>query len=156
MSEKTIAVIRPSQILNLPHYIVWSAIALVLFVGDEYLYNVPLFLLPIPIVMWRYLVVHCVRYEITTERIRWKRGVLNRKLDETELYRVRDYSIRRPFYLLIFRLSTLRIDTQDVRQNVISMTGIHNAEDVLSVLREQVEASRARKNVRDLDIGVLR
>lgn len=156
MSEQTIAVIRPSQVLNLPHFFVWIVIGLILLAGNEQFYGIPLYVLPIPILIWRFLVVHCIRYEITTERIRFYRGVLNRKLDETELYRVRDYSIRRPFYLLIFRLAVLRIDTQDVRQSTINMTGIRNAEAVLTSLRHQVEASRSRNNVRDIDIGVLR
>lgn len=155
MTEKTIAVIRPSQVLNLPHYLIWIVIGLILFVMSESIYGIPLYLGSIVIIIWRYLVVHCIRYEITSERMRFYRGVLNRKMDETELYRVRDYSIRRPFYLLIFRLATLHVDTQDVRQRTINMVGIRNAENVLTILRDQVEASRTRKGVRDLDIGAL-
>lgn len=155
MVEKTIAVIRPSQVLNLPHYLIWMVIGLLLFVTNDSMYGVPFYLGPVVIIIWRYLVVHCIRYEITTERIRFYRGVLNRKMDETELYRVRDYSIRRPFYLLIFRLAILHVDTQDVRQRTINMVGIRNAENVLGALREQVETSRARKGVRDIDIGSL-
>lgn len=155
MTEQTIAVIRPSQVLNLPHYLIWMVIGLLLFVTNDSMYGIPFFLGPVVIIIWRYLVVHCIRYEITTERIRFYRGVLNRKMDETELYRVRDYSIRRPFYLLIFRLAILHVDTQDVRQRTINMVGIRNAENVLSALRKQVEASRARKGVRDIDIGSL-
>lgn len=153
MTEQTITVIRPSQVLNLPHYFVWMVIGVLLFAMNESLYGVPLCVVPVIIIVWRYMVVRSIRYELTTERLRFYRGVLNRKLDETELYRVRDYSIRRPFYLLIFRLATLRVDTQDKRQPTISMTGIRHAESVLSTLREQVEANRARKNVRDIDIG---
>ncbi|MEQ0217799.1 PH domain-containing protein [Klebsiella sp. CN_Kp114] len=155
MTEQTIAVIRPSQVLNLPHYLIWMVIGLLLFVTNDSMYGIPFYLGPVVIIIWRYLVVHCIRYEITTERIRFYRGVLNRKMDETELYRVRDYSIRRPFYLLIFRLAILHVDTQDVRQRTINMVGIRNAENVLSALRKQVEASRARKGVRDIDIGSL-
>ncbi|HCL5581103.1 TPA: PH domain-containing protein [Citrobacter freundii] len=155
MTEQTIAVIRPSQVLNLPHYLIWMVIGLLLFVTNDTMYGIPFYLGPVVIIIWRYLVVHCIRYEITTERIRFYRGVLNRKMDETELYRVRDYSIRRPFYLLIFRLAILHVDTQDVRQRTINMVGIRNAENVLSALREQVESSRARKGVRDIDIGSL-
>ncbi|EGT5675291.1 PH domain-containing protein [Cronobacter dublinensis subsp. dublinensis] len=153
MTEQTITVIRPSQVLNLPHYFVWMVIGVLLFAMNESLYGVPLCVVPVIIIVWRYMVVRSIRYELTTERLRFYRGVLNRKMDETELYRVRDYSIRRPFYLLIFRLATLRVDTQDKRQPTISMTGIRHAESVLSTLREQVEANRARKNVRDIDIG---
>lgn len=155
MTEQTIAVIRPSQVLNLPHYLIWMVIGLLLFVTNDSMYGIPFYLGPVVIIIWRYLVVHCIRYEITTERIRFYRGVLNRKMDETELYRVRDYSIRRPFYLLIFRLAILHVDTQDIRQRTINMVGIRNAENVLSALRKQVEASRARKGVRDIDIGSL-
>ncbi|ELY4881552.1 PH domain-containing protein (plasmid) [Providencia huaxiensis] len=152
-SEKTMMVIRPSQVLNFPHFFVWIVIGLFLFVTNDELYGIPVYIVPIFLIGWRYLVIHSIRYEITTERIRFHRGVLNRKMDETELYRVRDYSIRRPFHLLIFHLATLHIDTKDVRHSTIDMIGIRNAEQVLTMLRKQVEASRTRKGVRDIDIG---
>lgn len=156
MPESTLLVVRPSQILNLPHFAVWLVIGFILLAVNESVYGVPLYTIPAIIIVWRYLVVHSIRYEITTERLRYFRGVLNRKTDETELYRVRDYSIRRPFHLLVFGLATLRVDTQDVRQSTINITAIREAEAVLNTLRTQVEASRARKNVRDIDIGPLR
>ncbi|EOC0011602.1 PH domain-containing protein [Cronobacter turicensis] len=153
MTEQKIIVIRPSQVLNLPHFFIWMVFGVLLFAMNESFYGVPLYVVPVIIIVWRYLVVRFIRYELTTERLRYYRGVLNRKMDETELYRVRDYSIRRPFHLLIFRLATLRVDTQDKRQPTINMTGIRHAESVLSTLREHVEANRVRKNVRDIDIG---
>lgn len=74
MTEKTIAVIRPSQVLNLPHYFIWMVIGLLLFVTNDSMYGIPFYLGPVVIIIWRYLVVHCIRYEITTERIRFYRG----------------------------------------------------------------------------------
>lgn len=153
MSENVILTIRPSQVLNLPHFIVWSCIGIVLFAIDGYFYSVPLWLLAVAIISWRWLVVFCTKYELTTERIRFYRGVFNRKVDETELYRVRDYSIRKPFYLLPFGLGTLRVDTQDIRQATFLISGIKNTEHVLSLLRRQVEHVRKIKDVRDIDIG---
>ena len=153
MTEQTIMVIKPSQVMNLPHYLVWGVIGIFLFAINGSLYGIPFYLLPVVLIIWRYLVVYCIRYEITSERVRFYRGVLNRKMDESELYRIRDYSIRRPLYLLMFGLAALHIDTTDVRHRTIDMFGIRNAELVLNALRAQVEASRAHKGVRDIDIG---
>ena len=62
---------------------------------------------------WRYLVVKCRVYELTSQRLRLYEGVINRKIDEIELYRVKDTNIEQPFWFRMFGLGVLNLKTSD-------------------------------------------
>src|SRR5688572_33169381 len=47
-------------------------------------------LIPIPWAIWRWLVVTNTVFTLTTQRLRMRRGVVNRVTDDLPLYRVRD------------------------------------------------------------------
>jgi uncharacterized membrane protein YdbT with pleckstrin-like domain len=128
----------PAQIVNLPVFVVC----------------VPLcwLVVPIFIALWKWLVVKNTRYELTTERLKLRAGVLNKVLDELELYRVRDYRLEQPFFLRIFGLGNIIIRTADNTHPVITLRAIRDGEHVLELVRRYVEECRARKNVRALDI----
>ena len=87
----------PSQVINIPAFVVLGL----------------LFWLVVPVILifWRWLNTHMTKYELTTERFRTRSGVLNKKLEELELYRVRDYRLEEPFYLRIFSLGNIVLQT---------------------------------------------
>ena len=128
----------PSQVVNTLVFIVCALLVWLV---------VPLF-----VAIWKWLVVRNIRYELTTERIRLREGVLNKRLDEVELYRVRDYRLEQPFYIRIFSLGHITIRTTDTSNPVIVLRAIANSEHVLELVRRHVEECRARKNVRALDM----
>ena len=128
----------PSQLVNTPVFIVCALLVWLI---------VPLF-----VAIWKWLVVRNIRYELTSERIRLREGVLNKRLDEVELYRVRDYRLEQPFYLRIFSRGHITIRTTDTSNPVIVLRAIAGSEQVLELVRRHVEDCRARKNVRALDM----
>jgi uncharacterized membrane protein YdbT with pleckstrin-like domain len=97
-------------------------------------------------------VIRSIRYELTTERLKLRQGVLNRTLDELELYRVRDYKLEQPFFLRIFSLGNIVIRTTDTTHPYIVLRAVRDGENVLELVRRHVEECRARKNVRALDL----
>ena len=127
----------PSQVINLPTFVVC----------------VLLFFLVIPVfyALWRWLVVKMTKYELTTERLRTRYGVLNRKTDELELYRVRDYKFDQPFYLRIFSLGNIIMDTSDRSHPRVTIRAIPNGEQLREQIRTHVEACRVAKRVREVD-----
>ncbi|MEX0899889.1 MAG: PH domain-containing protein [Gammaproteobacteria bacterium] len=127
----------PSQVINLPTFVVC----------------VLLFFLIIPVfyALWRWLVVKMTKYELTTERLRTRYGVLNRKTDELELYRVRDYKFDQPWYLRLFSLGNLVLTTSDKSHPVVIISAIQNGEQLREQLRTHVEACRVAKRVREVD-----
>ena len=128
----------PSQVLNLTVFVVCA-----LFFW---------LVVPVFIALWKWLVIRNIRYELTSERLRLREGVLNRKLDELELYRVRDYRLEQPFWLRLFSLGNIIVTATDTMNPVVVLRAVRNSENVLELVRRHVEECRARKNVRALDI----
>lgn len=128
----------PSQVLNLPTFIVCTLFCWLV--------------VPIFIGLWKWLVVRNTRYELTSERLRLREGVLNKKLDELELYRVRDYRLEQPFWLRLFSAGNVIVRTTDTMNPIVVLRAVEKSEEVLGLLRRHVEDCRARKNVRALDV----
>lgn len=128
----------PSQLVNLGWYVLW----LLLF----------WLVIPLFILLWQWLVIRNTIYELTTERLKLRRGVLNKELDEVELYRVRDYKLERPFFLRIFGLGNIMLQTSDRSHPRVRLRAVRDGERLYEQLRGAVEQSRATKGVRELDI----
>jgi uncharacterized membrane protein YdbT with pleckstrin-like domain len=128
----------PSQWVNLPWYILW----LLLF----------WLVIPLFILLWQWLVIRTTVYELTSERLKLRRGVLNKHLDEVELYRVRDYQLEQPFFLRLFGLGNILLQTSDRSHPSVRLRAIRDGEQLYERVRAAVEESRARKGVRELDV----
>ena len=137
-NEEVVWTGSPSQVLNLPAFVVC---------GLTFWLVVPIF-----IGIWKWLVLKNTRYELTTQRLRVRRGVLNKELEELELYRVRDYRLEQPLILRMFALGNISITTTDVSQPVVILRAVRESEQVREQIRNHVEQCRAAKGVRTLDM----
>ena len=139
--EEVVWTASPSQVLNLPVYVVC---------GLLFWLVIPMF-----IAVWKWLVLRNTRYELTTERLRIRQGVLNKELDELELYRVRDYRLEQPFWLRIFSLGNITLRSSDTSHPFIVLHAIRNGEAVREQIRTHVEECRIKKRVLPLDVDQL-
>ncbi|MDB5904640.1 MAG: hypothetical protein JWM26_3518 [Betaproteobacteria bacterium] len=137
-NEEVVWAGSPSQVVNLPVFVVCVLLCWLV--------------VPIFVALWKWLVVKNIRYELTTERLKLRQGVLNRILDEIELYRVRDYRLEQPFFLRIFSLGNIMVRTTDTTHPLLVLRAVRDGENVLEALRRNVEECRAKKNVRALDL----
>ena len=132
LEEKQLYIGRPSQILNILSFILWS------------------WTLIVPIII--YLKTRFTVYEITEERIKLKTGILSQEIDECELYRIRDYKIVKPFFQRIFGLGNIELITSD-RSNVrINLNGIKDPENLYNIIRDNVEKVRKKTGTREIDV----
>ena len=129
---------NPSQIPNIGYYLLCIILAPLLGLG------VIMFLV-------RYLETKYTKFEITNERIIQQNGVLSRRTNETELYRVKDIILDEPFFLRIFGLSNVLIVTSDRTSPLILVNAIKNGGVIRRELREAVELRRDKKGVREMD-----
>jgi uncharacterized membrane protein YdbT with pleckstrin-like domain len=129
---------NPSQIPNIGYYLLCIILAPLLGLG------VIMFLV-------RYLETKFTKFEITNERIIQQNGVLSRRTNETELYRVKDIILDEPFFLRIFGLSNVLIVTSDRTSPLILVNAIENGGIIRRELREAVELRRDKKGVREMD-----
>jgi uncharacterized membrane protein YdbT with pleckstrin-like domain len=152
MSEDILWKGSPSQLLNIGKFAVGLVVAIGIGIGG--LYTAPLWaliVLPLGWMLWQFLTVRCRVYELTTERLRLYSGVLNQKIDEVELYRVKDTRMDRPLMLRMFGLSTLHLDTSDRSHPKVDLEAVSDAVNLRETLRKQVEHWRDRKRVREVD-----
>ncbi|MGQ0834818.1 MAG: PH domain-containing protein [Gammaproteobacteria bacterium] len=136
--ERTVWTGTPSQVINLGVFIVCGLLFWLI---------VPLF-----IIVWKWLVTWSTRYELTTERLKTRVGVINKKMDELELYRVRDYKLEQPLMLRLFSLGNLILQTSDRSNPVVMLRAVPDAEQLREQIRALVEECRRQKGVREVDV----
>ena len=135
--EKSLWVATPSQASNLAYFIICGLFFWLVF---------PLFLM-----LWRWLQTKSTKYELSNERLVTRYGVLNKKTDELELYRVKDYQFEQPILLRFFSLGNIVLRTSDRSHSEVVIHAIENGEDLRETLRSHVEACRSKKGVREVD-----
>jgi len=128
---KLIWVGRPSQLINIFVYLFlfWTII----------------------IPLYYYLKTRFTIFELSEDRLKLKKGILNQRIDETELYRIRDYEVLKPFILRIFGLGNLNLITSDKSHPSITLKAIKNPENVLELIRENVERTRKDTGTKEVD-----
>jgi uncharacterized membrane protein YdbT with pleckstrin-like domain len=107
--------------------------------------------LPAAYMLWRYLVVRTQVFELTNERLRVTSGVINQKIEEIELYRVKDSQMVRSWWMRLTGLGSIVLETSDRTMNYLEIPAIHGGAEVREILRKQVELQRDRKRVREMD-----
>lgn len=155
----------PSQLVNTPHFLLWGAVFIVVLAagtaGMGSMVTVPsaailIFVagLVVPLVMiaWKWLVIANTQYELTTQRLRTRTGVLNKHFDELELYRVRDYKLEQPFLQRLFSLSTVVLTTSDKSNPLLVLKAIPRGDVLREQMRTHVEDARMRRGVREIDM----
>ncbi len=93
-----------------------------------------------------------VRYRITTQRIIVERGLLSKRMDQIDLYRINDYTVDRPFLQRVVGTGNLKLETMDKTSRELSLNGLPT--DVMSLyesLRKATEEEKRRRGVRVVD-----
>ncbi len=106
---------------------------------------------PIPIAIWRYLVVRTTTYTLTSQRLQKRWGIFPRRLEEVELYRVKDTNCTRTLLERLLGVGTLTLHTSDKTADVMSIRWIPSPEGLRELIREHVEAVRRSRGVREMD-----
>ena len=101
--------------------------------------------------IWIYLTTRFTKYELNSERLIIKRGILSQNIEETELYRIKDYSIFKPFFLRIFGLGNLVLTSSDKNNKYVSLLAIKDVEKIKDLIRGHVEKSRKRTGTKEVD-----
>ena len=122
---------RPSQISNFWIYLLffWTIIP--------------------PIIV--YLNTRFTKYELDSQRLIIKKGILSQSIEETELYRVKDYSILKPLFLRLFGLGNLVLTTSDKTNKYVTLKAIKDVEKIKDLVRTHVEKARKRTGTKEVD-----
>lgn len=141
-----------SQWLNLGPFCGGLVAIAAILVGG--IFFAPVFLLlPLPLayMLWRYLLVRTRVYELTSQRIRVTSGVVNQVIDEIELYRVKDTQMFRSWWMRLTGLASIQLETSDRTMPSLEIPAVSGGVELRELLRQQVELTRDRKRVREMD-----
>jgi uncharacterized membrane protein YdbT with pleckstrin-like domain len=109
-------------------------------------------LVPIFMALARYLKTKNKVYELTTERFKITQGVFSKVTDTLELYRVKDLETRQPFLYRLVGIENVQLNTSDASSPFVVIDAIPSAVGLGDKVRNQVEAIRAQKGVREIDV----
>ena len=143
----------PSQWLNIGRFGMALLLATGITIGGVFF--PPAFIaliIPLIWIVWQYLVVRCQTFELTNERLRVSKGVINQEIDEVELYRVKDILVVRKWWMRLTGLGTIHLDTSDRSLPQIDIHAIRDSLELRESLRKKVEAMRDKKRVREMDL----
>jgi uncharacterized membrane protein YdbT with pleckstrin-like domain len=112
-----------------------------------------LLVVPIPWAIWRWLATRSYSYEVTTERVRIRQGVFNRRTDSLELYRVKDAAFVQPFVMRLVRIGNVELETSDSTTPLLLIRGVPDADALRERILKAVDAVRDRKGVREVDFS---
>jgi membrane protein YdbS with pleckstrin-like domain len=115
-------------------------------------YILLILIVPIFIALARYLKTKNKIYELTSERVKISEGVFSRVTDTLELYRVKDLETRQPFLYRLLGIENVQVNTSDASSPVILIQAIPSTVGLADKIRNQVEAIRAQKGVREIDV----
>jgi uncharacterized membrane protein YdbT with pleckstrin-like domain len=90
-------------------------------------------------------------YTLTNQRIKIRIGVLSRKTDEIELFRIKDIEYSASFFERLWSIGNIRIVSTQVTDRRPTIRAIKNAEEIRELIRKCVQASRRRGSVREVD-----
>jgi len=100
---------------------------------------------------WQILKVWCIRYEVDPEKLKYSSGIILRKHEFVENYRVKDFLIEKPLIYRMFDLGNLTIYTSDKTTPILHLYAIRKPEEKYQILRGLVEISRKEKRVYEID-----
>ena len=156
--EKPVWQGNPSQLLNLHIFLMCLLLGgVLLFAAIYFRQNLSapwpyviggLALIPFGVALARYLQTKFWRYELTSERLRIRQGVLSRRTDEIELYRVKDYVLSEPFALRMFGLGDIVLTTTDDANRTVLLKAVRRPTSLRDEIRRHVEVRRQVKGVR--------
>ena len=165
MPEQTVWRGTSSQLKNIGAFAAWGIAALALIgisivlsrasnsaMASVGLYLLLLLIVPIGIVLSRFLATKARIYELTNERLKITEGIFSKITDTLELYRVKDIETRQPFLYRLMAIENVQLNTSDTSTPFVLIDAVPCNVGLGDKVRNQVETIRQQKGVRELDI----
>ena len=112
-----------------------------------------IFLLSIPVALWKWILIRSTKYTLTTQRLRLESGVLAKQLDEVELYRVKDTQLNQTIVDRTLGIGSVLVLSSDETMPHINLAKVPDPVNLREKLRAAVEQVRLARGVREIDIA---
>ncbi|MFC5472245.1 PH domain-containing protein [Cohnella suwonensis] len=90
------------------------------------------------------------RYQITERRVIVERGILTKKREEIQLYRVRDISVKRNLLERILKFGDITIHSTDATNPTYTLRNIRGSVEVSDLLSQASETARIKNKAQEL------
>lgn len=78
----------------------------------------------------------CIYYQVSTDRIEYSRGILDRRIDNLDMFRVVDLRMRRSLFDCIFGIGTVTLITTDKTDPEFTFEKIHNCRRLYDIIKK--------------------
>lgn len=102
------------------------------------------------LLFYRYLYLRRIRYRIGAEQLINEHGIIRRKTDYMELYRIVDFQEHQSLLQQLCGLKTVRILSMDRNTPRLDLIGIRRGDDIVAVIRERVESNKRKKGIYEI------
>ena len=86
-----------------------------------------------------------IHYEVTADRIEWSRGIFDRRVDNLDMFRVVDLSMRRTLLDCLFGIGTVTLITSDKSDPEFKFEKVRGVRELYDVIKEaSLEADQDR------------
>lgn len=83
------------------------------------------------------------RYEVSPDRVEWSRGILDRRVDNIDMFRVIDLKMRRSVFDVIFGIGSVGLITTDKTDPEFKFEKIHRPRELYDIIKKaSLEADR--------------
>jgi len=118
----------------------------------------PYLLLGVPaagvVLLQVWLTVLATKYRLTSQRLFWRQGILSRKLEEMEIYRITDVKLEQGAIESMLGVGTVLVLSSDATTKILSMPHLANPEQLKETLRTAYRAARSREGIRGAEFLV--
>jgi len=102
------------------------------------------------VALYNYFSIRSYRYLITGEYIRITKGIFFKRVDQVEMYRIKDYILIRSLLMQLFGLMNVTLSGTDKVNPVIALKGIP-VSGLIDEIRERVQEARQHNNIYELN-----
>jgi len=95
------------------------------------------------ILLYKFVKLKMTYYEVTSERIEWSRGILDRRVDNIDMFRVVDLRLRKSLLDLLFGIGTVVLITTDKSDPEFAFQKVRHCRELYDVIKNaSLEADR--------------
>ena len=87
-------------------------------------------------------------YSLSEDRLFRETGLLNRTYEEVLLYRIRDISLKRSLWQMIFGVGTIIVHSSDKSSGTLEIENVKSPKQVKELIHQLVEESKTRRRFR--------
>lgn len=150
--DQVLSTMAPSGIYAFSRVFVWLVavmVCLALSILFLKFLIVPAVLLAF-IASYKYLQIIFTRYTLTGETIMIRKGIIARRYEHLELFRVKDYYVHQTVFMRIFRLMSISLYTTDLTSNVLVLEGLP-VSDITQKIRDLVQQARLKNRIFEIN-----